>query len=151
MERLKPSEIRQRILDQHETLRTQLAALEEGVARRKAGETGLTDELKARAQELHDSLCRHIDEEEQLLLPELEEADGFGPVRVAALRQEHAEQRATLAQVTEAIVQSTDPKVLVERIEALIARIRRDMEEEEATHLSPAVLKDDIITAGFIG
>ncbi len=151
MEALKPSEIRQRILDQHQTLREKLDALEDGVTRLKAGDASLLDELKKRASELHDHLCRHIDDEEALLLPELEQADGFGPARVAALRQEHAEQRATLAQVTDAIVTSTDPQTLAERIEALIARIRADMEEEEATHLSPSVLKDDIITSGFIG
>ncbi len=151
MERLKPSEIRKRILDQHQTLRTLLDALEKGVARLKSGETGLSEELKARAQELHESLCRHIADEEALLLPELEEADGFGPARVAALREEHVEQRGALAEITDAIAHSTEPQVLATRLDALIARIRQDMEEEEATHLSPTVLKDDIITAGFIG
>ena len=151
MERPKPSEIRERILDQHRQLRALLDALAEDVARLKAGEDVALQDLKSRASALHESLCRHIDEEEELLLPELEQADGFGPARVAALRAEHAEQRAVLGRVTESIRQSTDAGTLVARIEALIARIRSDMEEEEATHLSSAVLKDDIITAGFIG
>ena len=145
----KPSEIRERILAQHAQLRTQLDALEKAAAELEAdGDMG---PVKAAAKDVHDRLFAHVKEEEQLLVPALREADGFGPVRVDALRQEHREQRELLDGICLGVLDAHSSAEVKERVDDLVRRIREDMEEEERTHLDPNLLKDDLVTTSFGG
>ena len=140
MTRLNPSEVRQRILDQHDALRVHLDALQAALESSTA-----SDVLKKAASQVQEELTRHIADEEALLLPELQGADGFGAARVAALQKEHVEQRELLGALVESIKSSESEGELSARIHELISRIRVDMEEEEKTHLTKKVLKDDIV------
>ncbi len=140
MTRLKPSEVRKQILDQHAALRVHLDALQAALDASVASAV-----LKSAAKEVHGELMRHIDAEEKILLPELQEVDGWGAERVAALQTEHAEQRSLLGALVTSIEASASDQELTERILELITRIRTDMDEEEKTHLTTKVLKDDII------
>ncbi len=144
-----PSEIRARILEQHEQLRERLSALENEARGLQQGETGV--DVRRHARELRALLIVHLDSEEALLIPELREADGFGPARVDSLEREHAEQKQQLEKLLLEIETAEDLAHLVTPVLELIERVRLDMAEEEKTHLSSALLKDDIITSGFIG
>ena len=108
-------------------------------------------DLKADVAQLQTLLTEHVKDEERMLIPELREADGFGAARVDQLKKEHAEQSADLKAILDSIMGSDDRSELSRTILELIERIREDMKEEETTHLSPNVLKDDLITTDFIG
>jgi len=146
----KPSEIRQRVLAQHDLLRLRLQALNEGVDQLRAGNLSV-EELRIRAWETLALLRAHVKDEERWLLPALKEADGFGPVRVEALRDEHQQQAKEMAETLEALREAKGAEALAEGVEGLVQRILDDMDEEERTYLSPNLLKDDLVTTGFIG
>ena len=146
----KPSEIRQRVLAQHDLLRLRLQALNEGVDQLRAGNLSV-EELRIRAWETLALLRAHVKDEERWLLPALMEADGFGPVRVEALRDEHQQQAKEMAETLEALREAKGAEALAEGVEGLVQRILDDMDEEERTYLSPNLLKDDLVTTGFIG
>lgn len=147
MTRLKPSEIRARILEQHQVLRLRLNALVQAL---RDPNRAIRD-LKADVAQLQTLLIAHVEAEERMLIPELREVDGFGPVRVKKLREEHAEQASQLHTILKAIMESEERDDVIGSILSLIERIQVDMDEEEQTHLSPAVLKDDVVTSDFIG
>ena len=140
MTRLNPSEVRQRILEQHDALRGHLDALQAALAASTA-----SDVLKQAASQVQEALTRHIADEEALLLPELQDVDGFGAARVAALQKEHMEQRELLGALVDSIKNSESENELHAHVRELISRIRTDMDEEEKTHLTRKVLKDDIV------
>ena len=150
MERPKPSEIREMILEQHRVLKMRLSALEEA-ARELQAKKILPADLKRFASELYAMLISHVQDEERLLVPELRDADGFGPARVNAFLEEHEQQRRILGEILKSIKETSNHEELIQRIYGLVERIRNDIEEEESTHLSPNLLKDDIVSSEFIG
>jgi len=150
MEPQKPSRIRERVLAQHDLLRLRLQSLHRGVDQLRAGKLTV-EELRIRAWETLALLRAHVKDEERWLLPALKEADGFGPARVEALREEHEAQATEMAQTLEALRQAKEPEELATGVETLVQRILDDMDEEESTYLDPNLLKDDLITTGFIG
>ena len=145
-----PSRIRERVLAQHDLLRLRLHGLLEGVDALRRGELPV-HELRLQTWETLALLRAHVQDEERWLLPVLREADGFGPVRVDALRAEHRLQAETLAKNLEELRAATDDEDLAVGIEELIKRMLDDMDEEERTFLDPNLLKDDLVTTGFIG
>lgn len=147
MERPKPSEIRARILQQHQVLRLRLDAL----AKSLEDSAREVRDLKADVAQLQTLLLEHVKDEERMLIPELREVAGFGAARVDQLKKEHAEQSEDLKAILDAIMSADDRSELSSAILELIERIREDMKEEESTHLSPSVLKDDLITSDFGG
>ncbi len=150
MEPEKPSQIRERVLAQHDLLRLRLQSLCKGVDEVRAGDLAV-EELRLRAWETLALLRAHVKDEERWLLPALAEADGFGPERVRALQEEHRVQAKEMAETLEALRDAEQPEELASGIEALVKRILDDMDEEEETYLNPNLLKDDLVTTGFIG
>lgn len=149
----KPSTVRREILAQHAALRVQLEALSVLAARLREGKVPPREALDA-AKALHHALAIHVRDEERLLVPALQEADGFGPARVEELQREHVEQARSLSELMtelEALAEADDATQVASRIEELITRIRDDMQEEERHHLSVSLLKDDLITGAFGG
>jgi iron-sulfur cluster repair protein YtfE (RIC family) len=150
MEPEKPSQIRERVLAQHDLLRLRLQGLNQGVDQLRAGNLTV-EELRIRALETLALLRAHVKDEERWLLPALAEADGFGPERVKALQEEHRAQAREMAETLEALRDAKEPEDLATGVESLVQRILDDMDEEERTYLNPNLLKDDLITTGFIG
>ncbi|MEO0326399.1 MAG: hemerythrin domain-containing protein [Myxococcota bacterium] len=146
-----PSEVRARLVEAHGAIRERLARAGTLVAWLREGHAAAPSTLKTWAEDLHQLLVAHMEEEERLLLPALTEADGFGPTRAAALQEEHEAQRRGLQRVLAAIVSEGDGELLADRIELLVARVRRDMDEEEAQYLSARLLKDDLVPADYFG
>ncbi|MAQ15310.1 MAG: hypothetical protein CMN30_11020 [Sandaracinus sp.] len=145
-----PLRVRERVLAQHDLLRLRLQGLAEGVDALRAGRLEV-DELRIRCWETLALLRAHTKDEEQWLLPVLREADGFGPVRVDALRDEHRTQAHELAEAMDALRDAREPESLARAIEGLVKRILDDMDEEERTYLDPNLLKESLVTTGFIG
>lgn len=146
MKDLYPSEVRERVLADHGVLRHLIDRLEVLARRVLQGRSSVADELREQARVLDSKLREHMALEEEILVPALLEADGWGPERVARFHEEHRRQREIMDGVW--LSEPGDRRSLAEF--ALIARgfaemLRDDMEEEERISLNERVLRDDPI------
>lgn len=137
-----PSEVRQRILDEHKLLREMLEKVEQ--LSDDALREVLSDEeaLHVAARDLYDMLLEHLELEDALLAPKLRESPTFGPRQAEALETKHHEQREQL-QMGRAMLDAGDVEHLAESLLLLSHWVRVDMREEEATVLSPGALHDE--------
>lgn len=146
-----PSALRREILRQHGALELRLSRIRSLVewVRNEHDDAGPT--LTRWLREFHVVFLAHLAQEEAHLLPTLKHADGFGPVRVTHLLEEHARQRNMLSELVGSLSDDADPQVICTRADKLVATMEADIVEEQRTALSPAVLKDDLVTVGFGG
>jgi hemerythrin-like domain-containing protein len=125
-----PAEIRERVLHDHENLRTRLAMIESLSQRADEGEVYALDQLRDRGDELCRKLGRHLDLEDLHLLPLIQETRG--PDAARQLAAEHREQRLLLDFVLDRLRDSERPTRLVCReMQAFIDLLRDDMDLEE--------------------
>lgn len=145
---MNPSELRQRMVDQHDHIRTQLDRLEL-LSARMLKEPALRSRVESELAHLRATLVEHMRDEEEEMLPELLAADGFGAARVADVKREHALQRQVL-DTTLAFVRSLARAVDVYgAIQGLVDRVRDEMAHEERLHFG--VLRDSLVRTEFIG
>ena len=143
---MQPSEVRDRILRDHDELRRKLYAIE-----RLAKEVGHDERrhvgpLRTSAERLLADLREHMRWEDRYLAPALEDSDAWGPERAEQLAEDHREQRNYLAGVIAELQDQVRPAaVLATHLLELVRRVLRDMEEEEAFFLDPDVLRDDVV------
>ena len=143
---LAPSEIRERILDDHRLLRGILDRLEALARGLLQGRTSVRDELLAQACVLDERLAEHMALEERILVPALRAADAWGPERVERFHAEHTRQREIIRAVRDA---SERPRVEFALMAwGFVRLLREDMAEEERMSLSPRVLADRGAEAG---
>ena len=142
---MNPSEVRRRILDDHDRLRGDLDRLEATLSQAFAKGAPAAS-LRLDAGALLARLRAHMHWEESYLLPALREADAWGVERADALIRDHREQRELLAFVDTRLRDEAKPAALLVRdIEQLIALLRDDMRDEEMELLDERVLRDDVI------
>ncbi len=125
-----PSEIQERVLLDHENLRTRLAMIESLSQRAGDGEVYALDQLRDRGDELCRKLGRHLDLEDLHLVPLIQETRG----REAAqqLAAEHREQRLLFDFVLDRLRDAKRPTRLICReMQAFIDLLRDDMDLEE--------------------
>jgi hemerythrin-like domain-containing protein len=123
---MKPSEVRERILADHEALRRRLAALEEQARRVAAGAADAAPLLRAEGEALLDLLREHLSWEDRHLVPALRAAGSCGTEHVRALAQEHAEQREILDDALARLRDGGRPPLLVARNLLDLAALLRD-------------------------
>jgi hemerythrin-like domain-containing protein len=145
---MRPSEIRLRVLADHEVLRVDLLRLEslaaEGVEPAASQEP--LSNLRGEAERFLARLREHMRWEEIYLLPALEQADAWGQERAQRLVDDHREQRELLDLIVTRLRDPERPDAIVARdINNLIGLLREDMCEEEADLLDERVLRDDVI------
>jgi iron-sulfur cluster repair protein YtfE (RIC family) len=139
-----PSEIRQRILDDHALLRRMFADLQ-GLLGAPAGAPP-PDEVRELGAALRQRFLAHLELEERLLVPALREADAWGEQRAGKVAREHALQRAQLDRLLDHLRDATRaPAELARELGALVNELEVDMEHEERTALSPSLLRDDVV------
>jgi iron-sulfur cluster repair protein YtfE (RIC family) len=137
-----PTEARTKLLEQHEGLRTLLAAAEISARRVLQGETVLA-EFRRGLDALRSALAEHNRTEEALLEPMLSGADDWGPKRVARMTEEHLAEHAAVRAAL------AGPEVEVaQRMADLVEDLLAHMAAEERTFLSPGVLRDAPRTRG---
>jgi iron-sulfur cluster repair protein YtfE (RIC family) len=142
---MKPSEIRTRILSDHERLRGDFDRLEALVSDVRGGRAALGT-LRMDTGALLARLHAHMRWEESCLLPALREADAWGTERAERLTRDHREQRDLLAFVNARLWDEAQPAALVASdVDHLVALLRDDMREEEAELLDERVLRDDVV------
>ena len=125
-----PSEIRERVLDDHENLRTRLAMVESLSQRADDGEVYALDQLRDRGDELCRKLGRHLDMEDLHLVPLIQETRCREAAR--QLAAEHREQRLLFDFVLGRLRDAERPTRLICReMQAFIDLLRDDMDMEE--------------------
>ncbi|WP_373049344.1 hemerythrin domain-containing protein [Vulgatibacter sp.] len=143
---MKPSEIREQVLEEHHRVLPLLDKVE-SCARLVMQGAGDVAELRERTRELERVLCELLDDERELLRPALKGADAWGEVRADQLEKSHREQREMLALTREAAeAGNLDPERLAERLLYTVAAIRADLRKEEQRFLSPELLRDDLVS-----
>ncbi len=141
-----PSEIRCRILLDHQTLRGVLLSLERLGQQVSAGHTHLVGPLRLEGEELLARLLTHMKWEDVHLRPALLAADAWGEARAERLDRDHREQRALLEHSLSRVQDTSRPAPLLARnLLDLIALLRTDMDEEERDLLDPRVVRDDVV------
>lgn len=143
---MNPSEVRNRVLADHELLRERLARIEILARTVLEGRVGAASELRDHAAELGVELSNHFDLEDDILVEVLRNADPWGPERVARLQEDHARQRQMLAQLRQSAGDVGRPDLeLALTARGFVQLMFEDMEEEERLLLSEDLLRDDII------
>ena len=133
---------RLRILEEHRGLRR---LLEAGIAianRSLAGDEAALTELPTALINTRQAFHCHLNYEEGLLLPILEDDVPVGPWRATALLEEHRRQRAELDALCLG-EQTCSWTELSARFGALVQALLTDMEEEERHLITPDVIRDD--------
>jgi hemerythrin-like domain-containing protein len=141
-----PSEVRRRVLTDHEALRARLEEIEDLVVVVEEGGAERELSLRMRAVEFLDALERHMQWEERHLVPVLRDSDAWGPERVERFHHEHREQREVLRHILAILGDRDRPATLVARgIRDFAVLMRADMEDEESVFLDPRVVRDDVV------
>ena len=140
---MKPSEVRGRILADHEALRRRLAGLEEQARRVAGGAADAAPLLRAEGEAFLALLLDHLRFEDLHLAPALRAAGASGAEQAKALAQEHAEQREILDDALARLRDGGQHALLVARnLLDLAALLRDDMDREEQARLDPRLLRD---------
>ncbi len=145
-----PSQVRERILAQHRDIRAMLDQLDEGVEKLGSGEEGQDEWLHRAVDALGQVLEWHMRVEEKYLVPMVQEADGFGPVRAERLLEDHRQQTVELRALLKDVSTSVGPD-LADRVNHLVGIIREDMEYEEKHYVNDRLLRDDLVRADAFG
>ena len=129
------SEIRRRLMAEHDGVRRHLTALEGAL---DTGTERAT--LWTLAEALTRELLRHLDEEERLLRPVLATLDAWGPLRLQLMDEEHTSQRQRV-QLLEGLHVSQSATLPAE-LRAFITDLKREMAGEEKDVLHASLLRD---------
>lgn len=141
---MRPSHVRKRILEEHERLRVLLEELDDAARRLLEGDEALALRLRVLAEALREKFLRHLDLEDEILVPTLREIDPWGPERAKQVSEEHLEQRALFQRLFADLHDGRRPAVEVAvELRALVSALLLDMQGEEAHVLHPDVLHDD--------
>ncbi len=142
---MRPSEVREQILAEHRRVLSLLDSTERCASLVAEGR-GDESELRRLAHVLEQVLGELIDEESEILEPQLRDVDAWGDLRARQLERSHRRQRALLATVREiAQARGVEPHMLGAQMLRTIAGIRADLQKEERRFLHPDLLRDDLV------
>lgn len=140
---MRPSEVRQRVLSDHEELRRQLAQLE-AAARAVLSATPSGWDLRGLGESLLDRLASHLSWEDLHLVPVVREAEGRDGARAARIARDHRDQRELLGYALRQLHDRSRPEyVIASNLLDLIKLLHEDMREEERAILDERLLHDD--------
>ena len=149
---MEPSQVRHRILEEHQRIRELLADVRQLASRVVAGDVSCAAALRERGKTLQEFFRGHLDLEDAILIPALREADAWGPERADRVGHEHAEQRQRMDAVARLLAESGGSAREVANALSLLAdRIEEDMIHEERAVLDEKVLRDDPINVDTQG
>ena len=140
---MRASEVRQRILSDHDQLRRDLERVEWLANGPLRGPHGRLAQLRAAAEALVQRLAEHMRWEESHLLPVLRGAHAPGAQRAARLVRDHRSQRELLRCVYARLCDPSHPAVqLAGDLRRFAAALRTDLREEERDLVDERVLRD---------
>lgn len=149
MKSLKPSEVRARVLRDHDELRARLGELATAVQHADEPRSPWREGIAALSRRLKE----HVALEDDILAPVLSRTDFWGPDRLARLRGDYERHRVEL----EGLVSRWEALPGARRGRAAAAELARevrriafdldaDMDAEERSLLHPSLLADDIVS-----
>ncbi len=144
---MRPSEVRQTILEDHEKLREELAELARISLKVATAEPGdLAPLLRDRGEAFLEHFLRHLALEDAHLKPAVRDADGWGEARAQRLEDEHTHQRQLLEGILGRLRDESFPEAeLALELRGLVEVIREDMQQEEKVMLDANLLRDDVV------
>lgn len=151
MTSIRPSEVRGRILRDHQALRRHLDELAAVTHALRDGDDSAVGHAISLCERLLSELSRHLDLEDAVLAPLLREVDAWGPIRADRLLRHHVDQRAELKAIAERSHAEHAPIALAAVLADLIEDLRADMAYEERDVLSADLLRDDVTSSGEDG
>jgi hypothetical protein len=131
---------RHELLAQHERIRKHLAVCSTLAGRLRSGEP-LAIELDVALGRLRTEIAEHNANESQVVRWLLEGSPGWGTVLIDRMLEEHVAEHASFWTM---LAGSVDE--VAGRIDDLIDELDAHMAAEERTFLSPAVLRDEVIS-----
>ncbi|MEZ4264927.1 MAG: hemerythrin domain-containing protein [Myxococcota bacterium] len=137
-------EIRQRVLDDHASLRQAMETLNHLIRQSSTGRSGPTAELVAAARAFVRHVAAHLDYEDDVLIPALLESTNWGKVNTRDVVRFHSEQHARLARL-DPLLDEQDvglPQFLA-ALRSVMELVSEDMAHEERDILVPRMLRDD--------
>lgn len=147
---LAPSQVRARVLAEHERLLGMLEPIEALSKRVLSGETQ-DPRLRSWAKDLYAFLKAHLRLENDILVPALAETPGFGKARAAALEAEHREQEAVFERVLGRLARKASLENLATELLELSRSLRDDIAQEQQEFLSAELLRDDVMPSDTFG
>ena len=141
---MRPSEVRRRVLADHDALRDKLSRLQKVAQQVLEGERSLLGALRLEGEALLKLLLEHMQWEDVNLDAALRHSDAWGDERAAQLARDHREQRELLEHALRGLQDQTRPAVVLARnLVDLVDLLGEDMADEEAALLDERVLRDD--------
>jgi hypothetical protein len=135
-------EVRARVLADHAKLRTAIAEVDRLAYAVSAEEVRHINALREQAENLYRMLAAHIDHEDAVLAPIIRQIDAWGPVRHEQMRNDHANQRAALAQAIRDL--ETGGPALGQVVQSMCWEILHDMKREEHDLLHPDLWREGV-------
>jgi iron-sulfur cluster repair protein YtfE (RIC family) len=147
-----PSEVRERIRQEHERIRAHVHEVDQLAERALQGRADMEATLRDKCTALQRELAAHLDLEDAILAPALRDTPGFGAIRAEQLLAHHVQQRGELAEALHGLNDPGTPlQELAVRIRKLASDLLTDMEHEDRDLLSDALLRDDPINIDEFG
>ena len=134
------------IVSAHARLRTQIAEIDPLLRRELERPGTAARELRRKVKQLAEALHAHIDAEEKMLAPILQDIDAWGPARVERMLEDHDAQRRAIAELLLLAKRrraegDAFARVACEFVDDLLA----DMEHEESEVLPPLLDDGEVI------
>jgi DNA-binding NarL/FixJ family response regulator len=141
---VKPDDLRNQLLAEHDELRQALEKLERLAARVLTGSDDQIAALRAEAAGFLDALLTHMEWEDVDLAQAVRDAGAGGENLAAKLARDHSEQRELLEHVLRGLSDASRPVPIVARnLLDLCSLLRDDMVEEEEMLIKAGVLRGD--------
>ncbi len=147
-----PSEVRLQVLEDHARLRIALTKLRRLADRVRAGLPEGAVLLRKEVGDFTEQFFRHLEMEEEILVPLLRVIDSWGDERAERVLEEHREQRQTFIELIEDLDRTPERETRHARhVLWLCDALEVDMLHEEAGVLSESLLRDDVVTIDGMG
>jgi hypothetical protein len=144
----RPSEVRSRILAEHERLRAWMSHVEELTSNALAEPEPDRQPLCTAVVALCERFRQHMELEAVLLRPALLDADPWGEEWVLSMETDHAVQLGLVALLEKRAYNPGEvPHVIALLTKGLLGRLREDMQDEEDRLLNENLLKDDLVVS----
>jgi hypothetical protein len=143
MNTARPSEVRERILDEHRIVREDLDELWLAADLVPEGGPPASKHALELSQKLHDELLEQIALELRILSPALLEADAWGSIHVDRLLRRHAGRRVELQKLRSSMARWTGSSFSRE-LRQFIAGRRAKMLDQERELVTVNLLRDDV-------
>ena len=141
---MKPSEVRLRIVSDHNLIRAMIADAHLVVTQSARGNPLDVARLFRVSRHLRETLAQHFAMEEELLVPALRDTDAWGQIRANRVLEDHETQRAALDVLADLEQRSNIPE-LRQALLSLGDLMVEDMHREEQACLQPDLLRDDTV------